>query len=153
MVSKIWIGCLLLIFIYFNSKFKVTCRNGDFECWYIRTYSKEKLSKISNITFTDLPFSHWNTLTAILSTYFGDYFFWWNHQMGIKMVHFNQNNAKSTFNLKCVTYTQPYFLSLMFIDIFWGLTLGLKDGRNKPWIKLENCSNYRKMHVRFTASC
>ena len=37
--AKFELKCLLLIFIYFNSKFKVTCKNSDFECRYIRTHS------------------------------------------------------------------------------------------------------------------
>ena len=49
---------LLLIFIYSNSKFKVTCKNRDIECQYIRTQTKEKTSKTSNITYIKLPFSH-----------------------------------------------------------------------------------------------
>ena len=52
----------LLIFIYFNSKFKFTCKNRDFECRYNRTYSEKKEEektpyRISNITFAMLPFS------------------------------------------------------------------------------------------------
>ena len=41
-------------------KFKVTCKNVDFERRYIRTYSEEKPSKISNIrpTFAIVYFSH-----------------------------------------------------------------------------------------------
>ena len=60
MVMKIgsWkeLECLLLIFIYSSSKFKVTHSNVDFECWYIRTHTKEKPSKISNITFAILHY-------------------------------------------------------------------------------------------------
>ena len=41
---------------YFNSKFKVTCKNADFEFRYIRTHTEEKASKISNIIFAILPF-------------------------------------------------------------------------------------------------
>ena len=32
-----------------NSKFKVSSKNADFDCWYIGTHTKEKPSKISNI--------------------------------------------------------------------------------------------------------
>ena len=39
-----------------HSKCKVTCKNVDFECRYIRTYTKEKPPKMSNITFAILPF-------------------------------------------------------------------------------------------------
>ena len=51
--SKEWVKakweCLLLICIYFNSKFEVTSKNAGFDCWYIGTHTKEKPSKISNI--------------------------------------------------------------------------------------------------------
>ena len=67
MVSNIWVGMSILIFIYSNSKFKVTCKNTDFEFWYIRTHTVEKSSKISNITFSILPFSYKNTLTKLPS--------------------------------------------------------------------------------------
>ena len=65
--ARFELECLVLIFIYFNSKFKVTCKNGDFECRYIRTHSEEKTSKISNIAFVILPFSHQNVLTKLPS--------------------------------------------------------------------------------------
>ena len=65
--AKFELECLLMISIYFNSIFKVTCKNGDFECQYIRTHSEEKSSEISNITFAILPFSHQNILTKLPS--------------------------------------------------------------------------------------
>ena len=66
-VSKFELECLLLIFFYSNSKFKVTCKNADFESWYMRTHTEEKPSKISYITFVSLPFSHKNALTKLPS--------------------------------------------------------------------------------------
>ena len=39
-------------FNYSNSKFKVTCKNMEFEC---RTHTKEKQSKMSSITVSILP--------------------------------------------------------------------------------------------------
>ena len=39
----------------------------NFECRYIRSHSEEKMSKISNITFAILPFSHPNTSIKLLS--------------------------------------------------------------------------------------
>ena len=66
--AKFELECLQLIFIYTNSKFNVTWTNVDFECQYMRTHTEEKSYKISNITFTILPFSHKNTFIAILST-------------------------------------------------------------------------------------
>ena len=60
---------LLLISIDSNSKFKVICKNGDFECRYIRTHSEEtKPSKLSNITFAILIFFFSSKYIAILST-------------------------------------------------------------------------------------
>ena len=52
--AKFELECLLLIFIYFNSKFKVAYKNMDIECRYIRIHAKEKPSKISNTTFASL---------------------------------------------------------------------------------------------------
>ena len=53
--AKFKLGCLLLIFIYSNSKFAVTCKNADLECRYIVTHTKET-PEMSNITFVLLPF-------------------------------------------------------------------------------------------------
>ena len=38
--------CPLIIFIYFNLKFKVTCRNKNFECRCIKAHFEKKKSKI-----------------------------------------------------------------------------------------------------------
>ena len=54
---------LLLNIIYFNSKFKATCKNAGSVCQYIRTHTKEKPSKISNITFAISRFYQKNTKT------------------------------------------------------------------------------------------
>ena len=59
--GKFELKCLLLISIYSIWKFKVTYKNEDFECWYIRTHTKEKTSTISILTFAILLFSHNNT--------------------------------------------------------------------------------------------
>ena len=117
--SKEWanfeLECLLLIFIYSNSKFKVTCKNADFECWYIRIHTKEKSSKISNITLATLPF-YQKKNTHILNghpEYLGTYYSWWNHQMPFKMVSFNiKTQNLELVNLKYATYAQPIPLSL-----------------------------------------
>ena len=50
----------LLVSIYSNSKFKVTCKNAHFECLYIGTHTKEKPSKIANIEDAILLSSHQN---------------------------------------------------------------------------------------------
>ena len=71
--AKVELECLLLIFSYSNSKFKVTCKNADFlmipdvpatsGIRYIRNHTKEKPSKMSNITFAIFPFYQKNTQT------------------------------------------------------------------------------------------
>ena len=63
--SKFELECLLLIFIYSNSKFKVTFQNEDFE--YLKIHTKEKPSKVSNITFAISHFSHKDILNKVSS--------------------------------------------------------------------------------------
>ena len=56
--AKFELECPLLILIYSNSKFEVTCKNVDFEYFeyrYIRTHTKEKPSENRNIIFAILP--------------------------------------------------------------------------------------------------
>ena len=53
-------NCLILI--YSNSKFKVTCKNADFERSTSGIISKKTRQKISGITVVILPFSHKRTL-------------------------------------------------------------------------------------------
>ena len=59
--------CLLMILIYFNSKFKVTCKNGDFEYRCIRTHFEKSM----RILIFQPPFCcflfHQNTLTTLCS--------------------------------------------------------------------------------------
>ena len=77
---KFVLECILQIFIYSNSKFKVTYKNADFECHYIRTHTKQKPSKISNIKFSILPFYQKKILKLNgHPEYFGIYYSWWNH--------------------------------------------------------------------------
>ena len=81
--------CLLLILINSSLEFKVTCKNAELKCPYIRTHTKEKPSKISNITFVILP-SYQKRIFKLNGhpEYFGIYFSCWNHQMCFNMVHF-----------------------------------------------------------------
>ena len=51
---KVELEDLLTIFIWSNSKLKVTCKSVVYECRYIRTHTKEKASKIPNINFAIL---------------------------------------------------------------------------------------------------
>ena len=82
--AKFELECILLTLIYTNSKFKVACKNADFEYWYIRTHTEEIPSKLFNVTFAIFPFSHKSTLLKCHPEYFGVYFSWWTHQMRFK---------------------------------------------------------------------
>ena len=71
-VKRVWVT-MSPICNYSTSKFKLTCKNTDRECRCIRTLTKEKLSKISNITFAILPFyqkkySNWMIIPTILES-------------------------------------------------------------------------------------
>ena len=55
MVSKMSVGMSTTNIHLLNSKFKATFKSVDFESRYIRTHTKDKPSKISNITFAILP--------------------------------------------------------------------------------------------------
>ena len=124
-LAKFELECLLPIFIYSNSKFKATCKSVAFECRYIRTHTKEKPSKISNITFAILPSYQKKKILKLNghSEYFGIYFSWWNHQMHLKMVHFNiKSQNLELVILKCLTYAQPIPLSLngnIITSVIW----------------------------------
>ena len=74
--------------IYSNSKIKVTCKNADFECWYIRTHTKEKPSKISNIAFTIFREVNKNSLLG------GQLFL-------IFLPKIQENNGWTVFNFEC----------------------------------------------------
>ena len=64
--DQIWVVMPSTIFIYSNSKFKVTCKNADFECRNITTHTEENPSKIFNITSAILsklpPWVLWSLL-------------------------------------------------------------------------------------------
>ena len=75
--SKFESDCLLLIFIFSNSNFKVTSKNEEFECRYIRTHTKEKSFYIFNITFAIMPFYQEKILKLNgHPEYFGTYCSW-----------------------------------------------------------------------------
>lgn len=65
--AKFELECLLIIFIYFNSKFKVTCKNEDFECRCIKTHFEEKSLKFVLFQSPFCFFSHQNSLTNLPS--------------------------------------------------------------------------------------
>ena len=45
-VSKIWVRMSTTNIHLLQCKIQVTCKNADFECWYIKTHNKEKPSKM-----------------------------------------------------------------------------------------------------------
>ena len=67
--GKFELECLLIIFIYLNPKCKVTCKNVDFECRFIKTHFEEKSIKFvlfqSPLFFFSSKFFNYNR--AILS--------------------------------------------------------------------------------------
>ena len=65
--AKFELECLLMIFIYFNSKFKVTCKNEDFECQCIKTHFEKKVSNLYSFSRHFAFFSHQNSLTNLPS--------------------------------------------------------------------------------------
>ena len=48
-VAKFELECLLIMFIYFNSEFKVTWKKGDLECWFIEIDFEEKCPKFATL--------------------------------------------------------------------------------------------------------
>ena len=66
-VIKIWSRSLFLKVIYSNSKFKVTSKNTDYKCLYIRTHTKEKPSKFLTLGPTVAIFSHHEILINLPS--------------------------------------------------------------------------------------
>ena len=64
MLRKISVGMFLIILIYFNANFKVTCKDDDSECRFIKTYFKEKCLKF--VLFQSQScFFHQNSLTNL----------------------------------------------------------------------------------------
>ena len=111
--AKCELECLLLISIYVISKFKVTCKNADFECRCISTYSEEKTSKFSYIKIRHFPlFSIKMFQTNCCSEYFGIYFPWWNHRIHLWVIETQGTQNVKFFNLNCVTFTQPIWVPL-----------------------------------------
>ena len=106
--------CLLQISIYSISKFWVTSKTADFDCWYIGTHTKEKPSKISN-TEVAILLSHQNTLHKLPS---------WVLWSPLFLIKPSDRRASKYFILariwqkldflsfKYVTYTQPIWVAL-----------------------------------------
>ena len=88
-VDNIWwakfeLECLLLIFIYSNSKFKVTFKKRTLNAGNQNSYQR-KTSKFTNITLAILPFSQKNTLTKSPSLVLWSLLLLIKHQMCFKM--------------------------------------------------------------------
>ena len=122
MVSKIWVGMSTTnIHLQVVLQFKIQSHLQNASTF--RSYSEEKTSKISYITFPILPFFHENTLTKLPSWVL------WSLLFLMKPFH--------SFNLKCVTYTQPIpvplIMTIMLIaHYFEKPALQLSD-KNKYW--------------------
>ena len=124
MVSKFDLECVLIIFIYFNSNFKVTCKNEDFEnrCFPKQSFRRRK-PKICTISVVILLFfTNIRELKNCHPEYVRVCFLWESdHQTRFKMVPSNSspNNAKfEIIDLKHVSYTQPIWVSLTLFDPF-----------------------------------
>ena len=119
--EKMWVKCLLLIFTYSNSKFKVTCKMRTLNAGTSELIPKKNCSKISNITFTILPFSHKNTLTKLFmpntleSTSLDEII-----RCPTKWFILSQRMQNLEYiNLMCVTYAQPIPLLLTIETKKW----------------------------------
>ena len=113
--AKFELECLLLIFIYSNSNFKVTSKNGNFECWYLRTHTEEKLSKTSNITFAILSsYQKKKTLNRmpVLSTFESITLDETIRSASKWLIWTWKTQNLELLNLRCVTYAQPIPVSL-----------------------------------------
>ena len=85
--AKFEFECLKLSYIYFNSKFKVTCMPI-----HQNSFRRKKTSKISNIIFC--IFFRIKIPLKLPPWYFEIYFSSWNYQIRFKIVHFSPQNAK-----------------------------------------------------------
>ena len=83
------IECLLLLFIHFNSKFKVTCKFRWMRVYINKGRIKEKPAKISNTDYIRHFAFRRNCRLNGHSEYLRIYFPWLNRQICFKMVHFN----------------------------------------------------------------
>ena len=104
--AKFELKCLLLIFIYSNSKLKVTCKRGLW-MWEIGLIPKRSRLKFLSFCFLSEknPFSWFAILSTLESTTFAE----------TKMIHFNIRNAKSR-----VAKPQLYYLRTTHSSILKG---------------------------------
>ena len=99
---KFELECLLLIFIYFNSIFKVTCKNGIFVCQYIRTHSEENRVKFLTLHSPFCLFLIKRRYLNLESTSLEK-----NIRCASKWFILTQRMQNPEFvHLKCVTYNQ-----------------------------------------------
>ena len=96
--------CLLVVFVYSNSKFKITCKNANFECGTSGLTSKRNRPKIFYIIVAILLFHLKNSQLNGHPDYLG------SATRVMKIIRcaskwFTSNlNRKSRAGLKCVAY-------------------------------------------------
>ena len=96
--ARFELECLRLIFIYFNSKFRITCKNAG-----LNASTSGLVPKISHPKFVTLQRAFCRHIrkrsqTEWPSRVFWIYCSWWNHWIGFKMVYFYIEKAKSGFD-------------------------------------------------------
>ena len=96
-VSKIWVGMITTNIHLLQFKTQGHFQKRGVWIEEHQNSCQRNTFKISNITFTILPFSNKNIFTDpnYHDEHFQVYYFWWNHQMRVKMVHSNTKNGKS----------------------------------------------------------
>ena len=102
-----------LIFIYSNSKFKVTCKTNTLNSGTSELILKKNVWKFSYITF---PILHHFASKFHLNChpeYLWIYFSWWNHQIRL-MVHSSLKNTQCT-----VRQSQVYYLHTTNLGPLW----------------------------------
>ena len=114
--AKFELEYLLLIFFYSNSNSNVTCKNANFNCWFIRMHTEENRLKFLTLLspfcflfcFVLVFFGHKRCWVYCHPEYSGVYFSWWNLQICSKWFILTQRTQNLEFvNFKCVTCSQP----------------------------------------------
>ena len=108
--AKFELECLLLYsFTSMKNKFKVTCKNGDFECQHIRTQKRQRIQALHS-PYCSFPIKMLE-LNCHSDSYFRIYISWWNRQIRFKMVY----SSRIEFVIhKYVTHTIPIWVAFIF---------------------------------------
>ena len=128
--EKNWVGMslILIVFIYFNSKFKATRKNEEFECRCIKTHSRKK-SKICITSVAILFLFFLIKMLVILNTL--EFTLTIKHDS--KWFIFAQiTQIPECVNFTHVTYTQPIWVALR--DSCWRLWVKIPLWFNSRWI-------------------